>query len=1047
MRKEGNNTFTDGLIQDLNPINTPNNVLTDNLNGTIITYDGNEYSLQNDRGNYPLQYCRLKPNYIPVGVKEYADTLYIVSYNPLDNTTEIGSYPSPLEISSSMDRNDAVNIESLIKQSDSSNYTDLIQKAKMHIFSDDDLKIYPGDEYVVNLKDESKYIYEELEYYIIDENRNKYNITEHVKENSTFSPAGWTIPGWMAVQYRLAVFEDFQMNVRSFVVPTLAFASEGKLNLNFQLKISDQILLNRLPDHLDEIGLSISIQKTSPNGVVTTQYVGDELFESINGEFIEWYETSKLLWAQEEFTMNGLNQGDKLSVVVTPFIQVHVDDKTYRVVYDNFTESLDISLTNIGAFSDFKIAGNTWKFWLEDDDPDNLYVEFDITGPIITSNTINLYYRINTIPDAGSEATQSTEFRQLSSYNGIGQNMLLIPFDGIFVPEGMYTIDFIIAEQHPNTINLTTNNCYITKKLVIASKIFSDFVSTTSNFENIDFDTWSSKYSDTIENADQWDIVVDSNNTIGKIYSKGTVSTNGVSDVDIPEQLERFWKTNNIVNSKPYNHTAFISEDDYDEISGEQTKFIRGYETDATIKLETKLNVVNGPLWDGMNRMIAIKVKSHENVLTVSNYKVDNIQKTFEIKTKPIVASTCTVSYEKEAEGLVRGSVSENNSISTVSSNGIKYGIMSGGNRLSGANDYVVSFFSGYYEPLTYENVTKRLTVSEIKESSSKSKLPNSLSRAITTFMTRHQLPYMIVFVSVRRTGKRCIGLKRNGERMFYTTGASVMMQPFIVFRNKQDNPLFFEISGWSYQVFENAQTDRQGYHDIPFKEWGQLNDFINHINSSLGDFVTYKISNIEDGYFLKCAYEYDDASLLNIETEVNIPEISKWTLNGYNLLSSSDRGSLTSVLKNRDITVGNLLSGVTTKLDAINAQGVEYNKVLETPDSVKTELENLSTVLDEINNQAHIQWQKWKTDDIYPQAQQNNNISGTNMVGDSQLATAFKNSSLYELIKTANSTGTFMIGATGESLEYQVYKVDGDEPGDASSWQMGLIHPSITFP
>lgn len=190
MRHEGHNTFTEGLIQDLNPINTPNNVLTDSLNGTIITYDGNEYSLQNDRGNYPLQYCRLKPNYIPVGVKEYADTLYIVSYNPLNNTTEIGSYPSPLEISSSMDKDDAVNIESLIKQSDSSNYTDLIQKAKMHVFSDDDLKIYPGDEYIVNLKDESKYIYEELEYYIIDENRNKYNITEQVKENSTFSPAG-----------------------------------------------------------------------------------------------------------------------------------------------------------------------------------------------------------------------------------------------------------------------------------------------------------------------------------------------------------------------------------------------------------------------------------------------------------------------------------------------------------------------------------------------------------------------------------------------------------------------------------------------------------------------------------------------------------------------------------------------------------------------------------------------------------------------------------------------------------------------------------------
>lgn len=74
MRQEANNTFNDGLIQDLNPINTPNTVLTDSLNATIVTYDGNEFNLQNDRGNYPLQYCKLNPNYIPVGVKEYADT-------------------------------------------------------------------------------------------------------------------------------------------------------------------------------------------------------------------------------------------------------------------------------------------------------------------------------------------------------------------------------------------------------------------------------------------------------------------------------------------------------------------------------------------------------------------------------------------------------------------------------------------------------------------------------------------------------------------------------------------------------------------------------------------------------------------------------------------------------------------------------------------------------------------------------------------------------------------------------------------------------------
>ena len=75
-------TNTDGSQKVIiNPIITPNTVLTDNLNGTIITYDGNEYSLQNDKGNYALQHCKLRPNYIPVGVKEYSDILYIVSYH------------------------------------------------------------------------------------------------------------------------------------------------------------------------------------------------------------------------------------------------------------------------------------------------------------------------------------------------------------------------------------------------------------------------------------------------------------------------------------------------------------------------------------------------------------------------------------------------------------------------------------------------------------------------------------------------------------------------------------------------------------------------------------------------------------------------------------------------------------------------------------------------------------------------------------------------------------------------------------------------------
>ena len=134
MRKESSNQFTEGLVCDLNPINTPNTVLTDALNATIITYDGNEYSLQNDRGNYPLENCKLKPNYIPVGLKEYGDILYIVSYNPLDNSVEIGTYPSPAEVVGNDNKRPELEIESVIgKINKTTDYSKLVEDCETKI--------------------------------------------------------------------------------------------------------------------------------------------------------------------------------------------------------------------------------------------------------------------------------------------------------------------------------------------------------------------------------------------------------------------------------------------------------------------------------------------------------------------------------------------------------------------------------------------------------------------------------------------------------------------------------------------------------------------------------------------------------------------------------------------------------------------------------------------------------------------------------------------------------------------------------------------------
>ena len=85
MRKEAINTFGEGLIMDLHPLTTPSNVLTNCLNGTIITYNGNEFVLQNDMGNGRVETAYLPQGFVPLGTTSFGGIIYIVSYNPLIN--------------------------------------------------------------------------------------------------------------------------------------------------------------------------------------------------------------------------------------------------------------------------------------------------------------------------------------------------------------------------------------------------------------------------------------------------------------------------------------------------------------------------------------------------------------------------------------------------------------------------------------------------------------------------------------------------------------------------------------------------------------------------------------------------------------------------------------------------------------------------------------------------------------------------------------------------------------------------------------------------
>ena len=93
--KKTTNRWTKGLVMDFSPENTQNEVLTHALNATLLTFNGNELSLQNDMGNARVETAYLPEGYIPVGTCEYGGIIYIVSYNPLEDKSQIGCFPSP----------------------------------------------------------------------------------------------------------------------------------------------------------------------------------------------------------------------------------------------------------------------------------------------------------------------------------------------------------------------------------------------------------------------------------------------------------------------------------------------------------------------------------------------------------------------------------------------------------------------------------------------------------------------------------------------------------------------------------------------------------------------------------------------------------------------------------------------------------------------------------------------------------------------------------------------------------------------------------------
>jgi hypothetical protein len=218
LRQTQTNTFSEGLNMDLHPMSTPNTVLTDCINGTTITYNDNEFVLQNERGNTQILDAQLSAGFIPVAMKEYNGILYIISYNPTEQKTEIGTFPSPRQ---------SKDVES--KQFDSEIISDNISYYSKYnkdvTYYDYSLSVSNYDKYYLSVGGQNYNPLLVLEHHVLDKQGNSSKVKlVQTGESYRFTHVGEGVLGYVYRPY-------FLSSINSSIIPTKG-ANSAKLVIN-----------------------------------------------------------------------------------------------------------------------------------------------------------------------------------------------------------------------------------------------------------------------------------------------------------------------------------------------------------------------------------------------------------------------------------------------------------------------------------------------------------------------------------------------------------------------------------------------------------------------------------------------------------------------------------------------------------------------------------------------------------------------------------------------------------------------------------------------
>lgn len=464
------NTFIDGLNTDLHPLNISNTLLTDCINGTIITNDGHEPILQNDQGNEEIT-CKLDPNYIPVAVKEWNDILYIVSYNPEKKDTQYGSFPSVLR----SDYSNQVGKSTTFKV-DLSDFYDKLDKLEENNFE-------------VNYSDVKDLI------------NFSFSIAEKTGANTiTVSPSNMESFTYIIINTNnTSTFYYTSDNKEIANIPNGAYS--GKLDCITLKEIDSSISGSKVLDISNNYVFTLNLDSTltiveelnEPN-IVSSEEIQSMLF-GLELE-IEYSNEKKIINSENplkfESTLVLSSEKNLSEITITPRLPFVYKGTTYYIVYDQLSEK--ISLSHIKEVSYF--GNSTFKYYFKENFSSSDY-RYNIHTIIDFQRPSGLMLQASTI-ESSLKPIILTENNQLDEnvqawttvYNGWSSNYSNVEFtykhNSMDYKYYWLHVEVTLEDQRYNNTTVRVKADYI----IINDEYFYDSYLNIDNYNTLYLDNW-----------------------------------------------------------------------------------------------------------------------------------------------------------------------------------------------------------------------------------------------------------------------------------------------------------------------------------------------------------------------------------------------------------------------------------------------------------------------------------------------------------------------------------------------------------------------------